>query len=279
VGRAAHLFPWHFTVPASPEDRDPICFLEPDAEPDGSVSTAVSATLPTLPRRASSLRYTSSEHTHWPITLDQLLSDRPAPGLPPHHTSLPTSHKTSPGDFPGLNQLFPHFKFCQSDPPFKERYLTLLETGIGISKELPQIHIFAEKGRIDTLRKHYAQCRINYMGALRILKEQLGPTTNHEQALDQFGQWPPITPGDLLHCLASTSTINLSVEWKKCITLFTLLLLDLQRARRLLRFALDGFEEEFAKELENEGCNGWNAEEYPDWLLIQVRFQFPSAHL
>ena len=267
--RAAHLFPWNVTVPTSPEHRDPVCFLESDSEPEGNGSTAGPTTLPTLPRRVSSL------HTQWTITIDQLLSNRPAPELPPCHTEpLPTSRTTPPHDIPKLNQLFSHFQISRADPPFKERYLALLETGAGVSKGFPGILEVAGEDRMDTLQKHYAQCRINYTGALRILKKRLGPKTDRGQALDQIGQWPPIMPGDLLQCLASTSMINLSVEWKRCIISLALLLLNVQRARRLLRFALDGLEEEFSKELENEGCDGWNPEEYPDWLLIQVRSSF-----
>jgi len=287
VGRASHLFPWNATAATtseSPEDPDSTQRLPErsqfglDSE-DIVSTTAASNTLPGLPHLVSSLQYTSSECAQWPIMLDQLLSDRPAPELPPRHTPLPTSHKTSsPGDIPELNRLFSHLQIKQTDPPFKERYLTLLGTSAGVSKEFPHFHIVvAGKDRIDTLRRHYAQCRIKYTKALGKIKETLGPTTGREQALHQFGQWPPIMAGVLLQCLASTSKIKLPIEWKKCITSLALLLLDLQRARRLLRFALDGFEEEFSQELENKGCDGWNAEENPDWLLIQVRFQFPCT--
>ena len=269
MGRASHLFPWNVTATTSPEIPGSICLPERSyLGPEDIVPTTASDALPTLPHLAPSLRYKPSMRAQ-----RQLLFDRPAPELP-RHTSLPTSHKTSSGDIPALSQLFSHLQIKQTDPPFKERYLTLLGTSAGVSKKFPQFDTVVGKDRIDTLRKHYVQCRINYTKALRMLKERLGPTTDREQALDQFGQWPPITPGDLLQCLASNSTINLPAEWKKCITLFALLLLDVQRARRLLRFALGGLEEEFSKELGNEGCDGWNTEEYPDWLLIQVHFQF-----
>ncbi|KAI9572506.1 hypothetical protein HD554DRAFT_2036078 [Boletus coccyginus] len=129
VGRGAYLFPWNTTVPTPPEDRDPTCSLESDSEPEGNVSTAAPATVPgTLSRRAPSLRYTSYERMQWLITLDQLLLSRPVPDLPRRRTPLLTSHKTSPGDIPELNQLFSHFRISRSDPPFKERYITLLET-------------------------------------------------------------------------------------------------------------------------------------------------------
>jgi len=283
AGRASHLFPWNTTATTSTEHPDSTCLPEQSGLGlEDIVSITVSNTLPTLSHLVSPLRYTSSERAQWPITLEQLLFDRPAPGLlAPCHTSLPTSHKISSGDIPELNQLFSHpsLQIKRMDPPFKERYLTLLGTSAGVSKEFRMSHRVVEKETIDTLQEHYAQCRTNYMEALRILKKSLGPTTDREQALEQFGQWPPVAPGDLLQCLASTSTINLPVEWNKCITMFALCILDVQHSRRLLRFALDGLEEEFSKELENEGCGGCDAEKYPDWLLIQVLFWFPCTSL
>ena len=56
---------------------------------------------------------------------------------------------------------------------------------------------------------------------------------------------------------------------------FTLLGLELQRARRLLLLHSSNLHEELCKELQNEGCDGWKAEAHPDWLLIQVCF---SSH-
>lgn len=66
------------------------------------------------------------------------------------------------------------------------------------------IYRLTGKDQIGTLEKHYTQCRLNYFGALGTLKKSLGPTDPVEQALEQFGQWPPIT-ADCLRCLASTS--------------------------------------------------------------------------
>ena len=88
---------------------------------------------------------------------------------------------------------------------------------------------------IEALEKHYVQCRVNYLHSLDILKKSLGPTTDaHEQALDRFGQWPPITADVLLRYLTSTSPIDIPPHWKKCLTLLALLLLELQHSRRLL---------------------------------------------
>ena len=141
-------------------------------------------------------------------------------------------------------------------------------------------HKVAGDNLIEALQKHYVECRVKYMNSLAILKKSLGPMTDPlEQAVDRSGQWPPITADVLLRYLASTSPISIPPHWKKCLISLALLLLELQRTRRLLRFALDGLEEQLSKELENEGCGGWNAEEYPDWLLIQVALFCPNARL
>ncbi|KAH0835817.1 hypothetical protein J3R83DRAFT_9676 [Lanmaoa asiatica] len=230
---------------------------------------------PTLPWPVSSVQYISNKHTVWPITLDQLLSKRPVPELPTRST-LPChsykGNKTSSGDASGLNQLFCSLR---TDSSFQREYLTHLAASAQRAHEESQMtHRVVEENRIEALRKHYAQCRVRYMGSLAILRQSLSPTDPYEQALDQFGQWPPITADVLLRYLASTSPIKLPGQWKKCLVSLALLLLDLQRSRRLLRFALDGREEEFSKELENKGCDGWNPEDYPDWLLIQVQGNF-----
>ena len=264
VQRAAHLFPWNATE-RNYDESDYLTAHVP-AEPAPH----------TLPRPLSSPLYRSNEHTPWPITLEQLLWNRPSPDPPSRSTFklLCDSHTRSSDDIPKLNQLFSSLPMSKSDPSFQQEYITLLEhSAQRARKDSRMTYKLTGKDQICTLEEHYAQCRLNYMGALDALKTRLGPTTDpREQALEHFGQWPPVTADVLLRCLASTSPTQVPPHWKRYLISLALLLVDLQRARRLLRFALDGLEEEFSKELENEGCDGWNAEEYPDWLLIQVRF-------
>ena len=115
------------------------------------------------------------------------------------------------------------------------------------------------------------QCRLVYLDSLDIIKNSLGPTTDpHEQAHNHFGHWPLVTADVLLRYFASAAPIDTPPPWKKCLTSLALLLLDLQHSRRLLQFSLRGLEQELSEELENEGCDRWDPEEFPDWLLIQV---------
>ena len=232
--------------------------------------------LPSPPRLVLSLQYTSNECTPSRITLDQLLSSRPAPELPPPSTFLRNRHwqrgnKVSSDDVPALDRLFSSLRIERS---FQREYLARLDTSAQCVRQESQMSLIeAGENLIEALEKHYAQCRVDYMAGLATLRQSLGPTTDpDEQVLERFGQWPPITADVLLRYLASTSPVSLPRRWKECLVSLALLLLNLQRARRMLRFALDGLDEEFSKELENEGCDGWKAEEHPDWLLIQVRF-------
>ena len=126
----------------------------------------------------------------------------------------------------------------------------------------------------ETLVQHYARCRASYIEALHHLQWHLGPESDSEQAVEQSGQWPRITAHALFRCLASNSPIALPDGWKRCLIRFILLALELQRARRLLLLHFDNLHEEFCRELENEGCDGWDTEVHPDWLLIQVCLLF-----
>ena len=207
-----------------------------------------------------------------PQQLDQLLRNRPAPELQDRTSTLfrdSQTRRTASDDISALDQLFSTLK---TNTTFQQVYVTRLDASVqSVRRESQIVGAVAEGNNVEAFKRHFAQCRVNYVESLNIIKKSLGPTTDpYEQRLEQLGQWPSIAVDVLLQYLATASPIEVPPGWKKCLTLFALLLLDLQRARRLLRFALDGLEEELLKELENEVCDGWNPEEYPDWLLIQV---------
>jgi hypothetical protein len=264
--QAAYLFPLNAAGPISSKDYD-------DSK---HVTTRVPAEpgLATLPHSISSC----NECLPRPVTLDHLLCNRPAPELPARSTLLRDSHNTASNDIPLLDQLFSSLR---ADSSFRRDYLAHLDASAKyVRVESQMTHEVAGEKRIGALRKHYERCRVNYRNSVDLLKKSLGPTIDlHEQALDRFGQWPQITADVLLRYLASTSPVDIPPPWKKCLISLALLLLELQRSRRLLRFALDGLEEEFSRELENEGCDGWTPEEYPDWLLIQVASFYSNARL
>ncbi|KAF8551736.1 hypothetical protein OG21DRAFT_1498931 [Imleria badia] len=206
-------------------------------------------------------------------TLDQLFSSRPAPEIRAHSTLVRDSHNAPSDDVSALEQLFSSLR---TDTSFQREYLTHLDASAQhLRKESRRTYRVVGGNLIEVLEKHFVQCRTDYMDSLDILRKSLGPTTNlQDHVLNRFVQWSPITADVLLRYLASTSPIKIPQRWKECLTSLALLLLNLQRARRLLCSALYGPEEDLLKELENEGCEGWNPEQHPDWLLIQVQGNF-----
>ena len=267
--RAAYLFPSNATqAVGSPEDR------KYNGRDHLTTSAPSEPALPlTLSHPVLSLQYIFNAGSPTQITLDYLMWKRSesAPKLPARVTLLRNSGTSSSDDISALDQIFSHF---QTHHSFHQKYLTQLDASAQhVHTESRRTHSVAGENRIVALTEHHMQCLFAYLRSLEILKQSLGPTTApYEQAHIQFGEWPPITADDLLQYLASTSPIKIPPGWKQCLTSLALLLLDLQRSRRLLRFAMEGLEEDLSKELENEGCDGWKPDEYPDWLLIQVGF-------
>ncbi|KAF8127615.1 hypothetical protein EV363DRAFT_1513903 [Boletus edulis] len=215
--------------------------------------------------------------TSWSLTVEQLFA-RPAPSLQSHGT-LPSYTANSGGtSLPSSAPLHQLIATVEENAvnPFQRRYASALRT----SAECFRTDIsFATRGPMElpteeTLAAHYARCRANYREGLEYVKQHLSSRSQSEQALEQAGQWPRMTAHSLLRSLASSSPTALSDGWKECLIRLALLALELQRARRLLRLPLDNSCEELRRELENEGCDGWNAEAHPDWLLIQLQGNF-----
>ncbi|KAG2078006.1 hypothetical protein BDR04DRAFT_1087703 [Suillus decipiens] len=130
---------------------------------------------------------------------------------------------------------------------------------------------------IDVLQHHHMTCNRSYNNAFRRLEEHLAPSDLVEESLSNSGQWPRITVTFLLGLLASTSKTPLCDSWKASLTNFARILLRLQRSQRLLKLKLadNGDNEEFLKELVNDGHLRLDGtQEYVDWLLIQAENRF-----
>ena len=218
----------------------------------------------------------------WPPVLDQLLA-RPAPLFRPHDKPpqfVDNVENTLLSDSTPLHQLITAVG-ANAVNLFQHRYVSSLRTSAEYFRsemtlvahpEVTQTKLLAAEALAD----HCARCRANYVEALHDLQRHLGPRNYSEHAVEQSGQWPCTTTHGLLRCLASTSPIALPDNWKKGLIAFSLLALELQRARRLLLLHLENLHEELSSELQNGGCDGWDATAHPDWLLIQV---CSSCHL
>jgi hypothetical protein len=240
----------------------------------------VHAPAPTL----QNLTFEPSSGKHMPsapaVTLGQLFK-RPAPYLP----SLPClplvvarSDELSV-ESAGLRQLIDGLRATA-----KSRFQAKYAEDLRLSEEAfsNQTYLATPEFAQNTtavLSKHHAQMRGLYVRYFQVLKKSLDPSRTNEHAVSQSGQWPRITVKAMLQCLASTSLIVLPDDWRESLTSFALLALELQRSRRLLLHAAKGQNDELFRELVNQGCDGWQAEQHPDWLLIQVclRFQHYSV--
>ncbi|KAF9235920.1 hypothetical protein BU15DRAFT_89398 [Melanogaster broomeanus] len=192
---------------------------------------------------------------------------------------MPWLVTTSSAGSTGLRNLISAL-WVNANTPFQHKYVDDLHDSaeqFGAEMTLA-VHGTTKQARAEAeilLQRLYVQCRDNYFRGLDVLKEALSPISMDEHAsVYQSGQWPRITTGALFQCLASTSTIELPEDWKSSLISLVILCLDLQRSRRLLRLVMGNPQEEFFKELENAGCEGWNAEQHPDWLLIQLQGNF-----
>ncbi|KAH7917777.1 hypothetical protein BV22DRAFT_1042213 [Leucogyrophana mollusca] len=127
---------------------------------------------------------------------------------------------------------------------------------------------------VDGIWGHYQRWKTLFMEVIKNISHSLLPSNLAEEALYNSGQWPRNSVKFLLGSLASVSKTDLGPGWRRTLISLAETTLQLQRSRRLLLFALSQSPEDFFKEMKNTGCEGWDAETYPDWLLIQIENNF-----
>ncbi|KAF8425082.1 hypothetical protein L210DRAFT_3567617, partial [Boletus edulis BED1] len=219
------------------------------------------------------------------VTLDQLMFIRPPPPVQPRDRLLHFIAGEMPSSSSGFHELQRLITTIQgnSTDSFQKQYASDLEASARhfcdeASRTLASQVVMEEPSgeEIELLKDYYRLCRDVFAEAVARIRDILGPLASNasDRALEQSGQWPRITTDTLVRCIASTSPINLTRPWKKCLTRLALLLLELQLARRLLHLASSGHYEEFYKELDNGRCDGWDPEAEPDWILIQLQGDF-----
>jgi hypothetical protein len=129
---------------------------------------------------------------------------------------------------------------------------------------------------MEILLEHHSQLSAQFHESLTAIEDTLSPASHVEIALQNAGLWPRVTPNLLFSRMASVSGSHLRKAWRTALIRLSRILLQLQRSRRLLVFATKHNWVEFFKELDNEECDEFDTESYPDWLLIQVRYHHKS---
>ena len=123
---------------------------------------------------------------------------------------------------------------------------------------------------LDDCLAYRNQCRSSLLISLSLIHTALSPMATVDRIVADLGLWPRIHARTLLHALASTADIPLSPEWAGCLTAFGEVFVEYQLSQRLLSYALRSELDNFYNELENARFNRIDAEQHPDWLLIQV---------
>ncbi|OBZ78436.1 hypothetical protein A0H81_02000 [Grifola frondosa] len=124
------------------------------------------------------------------------------------------------------------------------------------------------------LADHYTQCKNHLDRVVGAIVRSLSPSSTLEEIMFTTCLWPRLTITSLLRSLGSLSGINLTAEWKRALIALANAVISVQRAQRLLGFALGHQRDEFFKELKNMNCDGWDPSLYPDWLLVQIDGHF-----
>jgi len=165
--------------------------------------------------------------------------------------------------------------FCaRGSTKFHENYANDLDRSRSIlCEERPIASPDPTAYTMEVLLEHHSLHSQRFQDSLATIIDVLSPASVIENALSNAGLWPRVTPNFLFDCMASISGSCLGKAWRMALIRLSQILLQLQRSRRLLVFAANKNWVEFFKELENEGCEAFDPELYPDWLLIQVRYK------
>ncbi|KAG1735376.1 hypothetical protein EDB19DRAFT_1638507 [Suillus lakei] len=127
---------------------------------------------------------------------------------------------------------------------------------------------------IELLLEYHSVHSQQFQDSLATILHALSPVSAAENTLYNAGLWPRVTPNFLFTRMASAAGNSLGKAWRTTLVHLTQILLQLQRSRRLLVFAVNENWVEFFKELESEDHEGFDPALYPDWLLIQIESQF-----
>ncbi|KAL8731663.1 MAG: hypothetical protein Q9166_003242 [cf. Caloplaca sp. 2 TL-2023] len=120
----------------------------------------------------------------------------------------------------------------------------------------------------------FDNCEARHSKELGTLRDSLEPEVELHKMMKTAGLWPRSCLRSILRLIASSSGRSIPKAWKKVITTIGLGITTLQRARRLILAAEKDDVLFFHREIENPGQLGWNAEERPDWLLIEIENDF-----
>ncbi|KAL4804856.1 hypothetical protein BDV18DRAFT_161949 [Aspergillus unguis] len=161
--------------------------------------------------------------------------------------------------------------FCQSHNDLRRHYGdNLLESLEALGKvELPHtppefpVSEHALTGLLERLRAQrdclWAEIYSALMATGCTWKRVVAPTF-----------WPSITTLSVISFLAADNWCSVPMPWKKILITYARCISSLRRRERLLEHLENKDVNLFYKEAGSAGCEGWDALEVPDWLLLEL---------
>ncbi|KAF3121032.1 hypothetical protein TWF594_003462 [Orbilia oligospora] len=208
-------------------------------------------------------------------TLRELLKKRPVPENLEMETTRPYSlvhDEVEMEDNLSIRQLVSLVQYLKnSDQNFAKQYANdLLESikalrNSGLTRGLKEIPI-----ALPVLQKHQRLATANIEKLMSDISCILSPKTKLQWLQKKSGLWPDITKLQLLRKLRLAERWEVPREWVRAIIALGEAITWDQRASRLVNLTCKGFVQEFEREVRNAGRQNWNAEEYIDWLLLEL---------
>ncbi|TKA76195.1 hypothetical protein B0A49_06950 [Cryomyces minteri] len=193
--------------------------------------------------------------------------------VPALRSPVPTVLEEHQRDISKLEATVSHFVDHHSS--FQKQQGSVLQDSMRAFKHYsPEQLSAATHPSLDALEHHQQELNTHVEDTFNSLSQSLGPNKPHLVILQEVGLWPRITPQSLLEILAAKSGHRPNEQWKRALLHYGESMATLQRAERLV--ALKARQDTFglAKELQNQGRQGWCAYNFPDWLLLELENNF-----
>ena len=120
------------------------------------------------------------------------------------------------------------------------------------------------------IEKHHEKLCSHVKMILNTVQRALSPNTPAQNLLLAADLWPRISRLRLLQSLSTKKVGIVSLKWKSNLLNLAEKIASLQRAERILKFHKAQELSKLWEELKHEGREGWSADEFPSWILLEI---------
>lgn len=120
------------------------------------------------------------------------------------------------------------------------------------------------------IEKHHEKLCSHVKMTLNTVQRALSPNTPAQNLLLAADLWPRISRLRLLQSLSTKKVGIVSLKWKSNLLNLAEKIASLQRAERILKFHKAQELSKLWEELKHEGREGWSADEFPSWILLEI---------